>query len=195
MTRSRSRALVLNASFEPHQIIPDFKAVRLYMKGKVEVVEYSEHVFHSPGSRFQPPTDVMVPSVMRLHKYVDMPNRNKSILLNTRNVLARDQYVCSYCGGVAQSMDHVHPKGTKTMTALCTTTCGRLVKNGPHFGPHVWENVVAACRKCNAKKDDRTLDELGWVLQKMPRRPLGVQAQLLNIAPQPEWYPYLGIAA
>ncbi|WP_448631795.1 HNH endonuclease [Cellulomonas soli] len=60
-------------------------------------------------------------------------------------------------------------------------------------GPHSWENVVAACRRCNHRKADHLLSELGWTLPFTPATPvasvLGASAQhdLLT-----EWEPYLG---
>ena len=38
-------------------------------------------------------------------------------------------------------------------------------------GLHVWENVVAACRRCNAKKMDRTPAEAGYHLRATPYAP------------------------
>jgi hypothetical protein len=35
----------------------------------------------------------------------------------------------------------------------------------------VWENVVAACRRCNAKKMDRTPKEAGFHLARQPFAP------------------------
>jgi hypothetical protein len=36
---------------------------------------------------------------------------------------------------------------------------------------HAWENVVAACRRCNAKKEDRTPAEAGFRLRRQPFAP------------------------
>jgi 5-methylcytosine-specific restriction endonuclease McrA len=38
-------------------------------------------------------------------------------------------------------------------------------------GSESWENLVAACTKCNNKKGNRTPDEAGMVLINKPRRP------------------------
>jgi 5-methylcytosine-specific restriction endonuclease McrA len=50
-------------------------------------------------------------------------------------IIARDGGVCSYCGGVADTTDHVIPK-----------------KRG---GTDDDSNLVAACRPCNSRKRDR----------------------------------------
>lgn len=163
-----NRALLLNASFEPHSIVRDRDAVVLYMEGLVEVVEYSDRVFHSPS------ISVVVPSVVRLVKYVVMPEKHRSVLLTTRAVLARDDYTCAYCGGVADTVDHIVPRA--------------------RGGKHVWENVTASCRRDNHKKRDLLLEEIGWVLHRTPFRPKGVAAYLLTMAPAPEWSQYLQVA-
>lgn len=162
------RCLLLNASYEPLAIITDRDAVCAYLDGELEVVEYSDQVMRSPS------TTVMVPSVARLKRYVNVPRgMMKSVMLTSRAVRARDNHTCSYCLGHATTMDHVVPRG--------------------RGGPHTWENVVASCRKCNAKKGMRSLEELGWTLHTKPFRPHGVSARILSLRPDPAWRPYLGL--
>lgn len=191
-----SRALLLNASYEPHLIIPARRMVRLYMDDKVEAIEYGGLEFRSANF------SVLVPSVARLYKYIDMPEKHRSVMLTPKAVLARDGHVCGYCGvenlrtgsGGAGTMDHIIPRAKG--------------------GRHTWENVTASCRPCNSIKRDYTLDqmlEMGpdkpnvlgekekwaarWTLTRKPFRPNGVTAYLLAIKPEPEWLPYLGVAA
>jgi 5-methylcytosine-specific restriction endonuclease McrA len=52
-------------------------------------------------------------------------------------VLARDGYVCMYCGQDATTVDHVIP----------------IVKGGD---PISMDNMVAACRRCNSSKGSRS---------------------------------------
>jgi 5-methylcytosine-specific restriction endonuclease McrA len=163
-----NRALLLNASYEPLAIIRDRDAVELYLEELADPVEYSGEVFRSPSTR------VMVPAVLALRKYVVMPARHRSIMLTPRNVCARDQHICGYCQGKATTIDHIHPRSKG--------------------GKNTWENVTAACRRCNARKGDKTLDELGWTLERPPYRPIGVDAHLLKMRPDPVWLPYLQVA-
>lgn len=170
-----TRALLLNASYEPHSVVRDRDAVVMYLSDLVEVEEYSGAVFHSSS------ISVMVPSVMRLKKYVVMPDRHRSVLLTTKAVLARDNYECAYCGktgltGQDGTIDHITPRAKG--------------------GKHVWTNVTASCRKCNSKKRDLTLDQMGWTLNRIPFRPVGIAAYFLQLAPAvPEsWNSYLQMA-
>jgi 5-methylcytosine-specific restriction endonuclease McrA len=165
-----NRALLLNASREPLAIIRDRDAVELYLEELADPIEYSGEVFRSPS------TQVMVPSVLVLRKYVVMPEKHRSIMLITSNVCARDGYRCGYCQkDVRQdgTIDHIVPRALG--------------------GKHTWENVTACCRRCNQKKGHQTLDSLGWELHNTPFRPKGVAAHLLKIRPDPAWEPYLAI--
>jgi len=163
-----TRALLLNASHEPLAIIRDRDAVELYLEKLADPVAYSGQEFHSPS------ITVPVPSVLALRNYVVLPANRRSIMLNTRNVCARDRHICAYCGNHADTVDHIVPRALG--------------------GKNTWENVVAACRRCNSKKGQRTLDELGWTLGHTPYRPRGVSAYLLKIPPEPAWEPYLQAA-
>jgi 5-methylcytosine-specific restriction endonuclease McrA len=166
--KTMTRALLLNASYEPLAIIRDRDAVELYMEELADPVEYSGRVFRSPS------TSVLVPSVLVLRKYVVMPEKHRSIMLTTRNVCARDRHICAYCQGHADTIDHIVPRA--------------------RGGRNTWENVTAACRKCNGKKKDRLLEELGWTLDRQPYRPKGVDAHLLRSKPEPQWLQYLQVA-
>ncbi len=159
-----SRVLLLNASYEPLSVVSPQRALSLLFGGKVETVHESTAIFNSPS------VSVVVPSVIRLMRYVTVPY-GRSVALTTRNVLARDHHVCAYCGKLATTTDHIVPR------------C-----NG---GSHSWENVVAACTRCNGKKGAKTVKEMGWVLHRVPYRPLGREAWLMRFTPEPEWMAYL----
>jgi hypothetical protein len=59
-------------------------------------------------------------------------------------------------------------------------------------GKHRWENVVAACGPCNARKDDRLLSEIEWTLDFTPHAPTGVE-WMITVPVQPNWVPYLAL--
>ncbi len=42
-----------------------------------------------------------------------------------------------------------------------------------------WENVVAACGRCNLRKGSKSLKQVGFHLRKTPRQP--ESAQLMNL--------------
>jgi 5-methylcytosine-specific restriction endonuclease McrA len=131
------RALVLNASETPLAVVAARRAVVMVLKEKADVVLSNGMVFHSERLVLE------APSVVRLRRYVNVPYRPHAPLTR-RAVFARDLGVCQYCGGPAENLDHVIPRSKG--------------------GLHEWENVVASCRRCNARKEDRTPQEAGFTL-------------------------------
>ena len=131
------RTLVLNASFEPIAIVDVGRAVVLVLSEKATVVEHGDTELRSPSMTFR------APSVIRLTRYVRIPYRAQVPVTN-RNVLIRDQFRCVYCRTArATTVDHVVPRSRGGAT-------------------RDWANVRAACGRCNHKKADRLLSELGW---------------------------------
>jgi 5-methylcytosine-specific restriction endonuclease McrA len=138
-----SKVLVLNASYEPLNICSWRRAVVLLIKGKAEQIEHNGKIIY---------TDFPLPSVIRLRNYVKIPY--KEISLSRRNVMHRDNYTCQYCGIRKHDLtiDHIIPRS--------------------RGGIDAWDNVVAACLRCNVKKGDRTPREADMLLKVTPRRPL-----------------------
>lgn len=160
-----SRALVLNASFEPLCVVSSRRAVLLVLDARAELLNSTGRVFRSPS------TTVDEPSVVRLLAYVKVPYRAR-VALNRRAVFARDDHICQYCGDAAENIDHVVPRS--------------------RGGTHTWDNVVAACRPCNARKEDRLLSETQMRLRRRPTMPQGRAWMLLALGGvRPDWHPYL----
>jgi 5-methylcytosine-specific restriction endonuclease McrA len=164
-----ARSLVLNATLEPLCVVAERRAVVLVLDRKAEVVHDTGSVLRSAR------LEVVVPSVIRLCNYVRVPHRWRPPL-NRRSVFARDDHCCQYCGGPAESIDHVIPRS--------------------RGGSHTWENVVAACRPCNIRKRDRLLGETSMRLMRRPAMPRGLSWMALSLGPVPDsWTPYLLPAA
>lgn len=166
---SMSRALVLNITFQPLCVVSDRRAVVLVLGETAEIVHATGAVMHSER------LSVPVPSVVRLRRFVRVPYR-WATPLNRRTVFARDEHRCQYCGGPAESIDHVVPRS--------------------RGGGHTWDNVVAACRPCNVRKRDRLLHETSMRLARPPREPRGMSWLTYAVGVVPEsWAPYLLDAA
>lgn len=164
-----SRVLVLNATYEPLNVVSVRRAVLLLLKEKAEIVEATEAWLHSERLA------VPMPLVIRLVYYVRIPRRF-SLPLSRRTVLARDHYTCQYCNaqpGKAQlTIDHVLPRS--------------------RGGEARWENVVTACAACNRRKGDRTPEEATMPLLRQPRRPRYLALTLLEEARAPQvWDKYM----
>lgn len=160
-----SRALVLNASFEPLSVVSARRAIVLVLAGKADLVSPSGHHFRSER------LVVDVPSVVRLRQFVKVPFHRRAAL-NRRSVFSRDDHTCQYCGSTAESIDHVVPRAKG--------------------GQHSWDNVVAACRRCNITKRDRLLHETTMTLRTTPRAPNGSAWILVSVGTVPDdWRQYL----
>jgi 5-methylcytosine-specific restriction endonuclease McrA len=105
--------------------------------------------------------DIQVPRVIRLGTYDRQPRQ--SLRFNRRNLFARDNHRCQYCGRAFPenqlSLDHVLPRS--------------------RGGPTTWENVVSSCLRCNTHKGGRTPQEARMTLLSEPRRP--TQNPLLTV--------------
>lgn len=162
-------ALVLNASFEPLSVVPSRRAACLVLDEKAEVVEHDGTLLRSES------LSLPNPLVIRLLYMVKVPYHRRTAL-SRRAVFARDDHRCQYCGGVADSIDHIVPKS--------------------RGGLHVWENVAAACRRCNLDKRDRTPDEAGMKLAKRPHTPRELAWVTVAVGSVPDaWRPYLAQAS
>lgn len=135
----------------------------LVLKEKAEVVATNGMVFHSEHLTIE------APSVVRLRYFVKTPYRAHAALTR-RAVFARDGWACQYCGNPAENLDHVLPRSKG--------------------GPDTWDNIVAACRRCNTKKENRLPEEAGLKLARQPFVPSnGFRLSLGRL--DPAWEPYL----
>jgi len=161
--------LVLNASYEPLSIVSFRRATCLVLDDKAEIIEHDGGVLRSPS------LTVPVPSVVRLRYMVRVARRRQAVL-SRRAVFARDDHTCQYCGGPADSIDHVLPRS--------------------RGGGHDWENLVAACRRCNLAKRDRTPEEAGMRLRRPGCPPRPRSWVVVGASRMPDaWKPYLARAS
>lgn len=163
------RALVLNATYEPLSVVTTRRAVVLVLRGRAIPVVGRDETWSSEREV------VTVPSVVKLTSYVKVPYR-RTVPVTRRAVFGRDGHSCQYCGGQAESLDHVLPRS--------------------RGGDHSWENVVACCRPCNIRKGDRLPSEAGLVLRAKPQPPrhyAWIYASA-GYSLDPSWQPFLKAA-
>ena len=159
------RALLLNASFEPLCVVSARRAVVLVLREKAEILEEDDQEFRSERLRMH------APSVIRLVQFVRVPHRTR-VPLSRRAIFARDGHRCQYCNRTAENIDHVIPRS--------------------RGGTHSWDNVVASCRVCNARKEDQLLHEAGLRLAHQPQAPSAALWLLATAGSfDPNWARYL----
>ena len=123
------RTLVLNAGYEPLAVVTFRRALVLVLTGKASVIAEGDDPVVGPQEILGRP------SVILLNRYI-RPRYNQSTAVSRRGVLRRDGHKCAYCGKAAHTIDHVHRKS--------------------RGGAESWENLVAACLRCNNVKGDHT---------------------------------------
>ena len=140
-------ALKLDSAYRPIEIIDAIEALVMCIIGKAIPVETYEKKINSPTKAFDLPAVIVLKNVVKF--------RFTTIACNRQNIVWRDNNQCQYCGNYFPldklTMDHVIPKS--------------------RGGKNTWENLVAACKKCNQKKGSRTTKESGMVPLKKPVRP------------------------
>ncbi|CAD7697483.1 unnamed protein product [Ostreobium quekettii] len=142
---STCRCLVLDVSCQPVGVLGWKRAVLLDVMKKAEVLEYHDVCVRSVSMRHP------IPAVVRAQAVLKHRGRAR-VALNRTTVHLRDDGRCVYCGSRSNlTIDHVVP-----------------ISKG---GPKAWGNVVTACMRCNNKKGDRTLKQMGWKLKKEPNEP------------------------
>ena len=147
-------ALVLNADYRPLSYFPLSlwpwqEAIKAAFLDRVAVVEEYDFEVHSPS------TTMKLPSVVCLRDYVK-PARHPAF---TRfNLFLRDGFSCQYCGVRGEmTFDHVVPRS--------------------RGGRTTWDNVVAACQRCNLRKGNLTLGQARMQLNRKPVRPSAMRLQ------------------
>ena len=142
-------ALVLNAdyrplSYYPLSLWPWQDAVKAAFLDRVSILAEYDAVVRSPT------TEIKIPSVVVLKDYV---KPQKRVAFTRFNLFLRDEFCCQYCGARGDlTFDHVVPRAKGGRTS--------------------WENVVAACSKCNLRKGAQSLHRSGLSLRRPPRPPM-----------------------
>ena len=160
-----SQTLVLNRSWLPIHVTTVVRALVMLWNGSARVVDPEDFRVYTWEQWIELParagmprirtasSHLRVPEVVALTHYDRMPL--SAVTFSRRNVAKRDHHTCQYCGAqpgaVELTIDHVVPRS--------------------QGGQSCWTNCVAACVTCNARKADRTPEEAGMRLRKIPVRP------------------------
>lgn len=156
---------MLNASYQPLCVVPVRRALVLALKEKADVIHTNGHMFRSET------LEIRAPSVVKLRYFVKVPYRARTSL-SRRAVFVRDDHTCQYCGKAAENVDHVVPRSKG--------------------GAHTWDNVVAACKSCNSRKENKSPADVGMRLRRPPQPPHdSVWIKVAVESMDPQWEPYL----
>jgi 5-methylcytosine-specific restriction endonuclease McrA len=139
------KVLILNQDYSALSICSVPKAFLLVYLNKAELVAESSDFYLRTVSDVFP-----MPTVIRLHRYVHLPY--KGVMMTRQNIFKRDGHRCVYCGTHEDlTLDHVLPKSRGGRTS--------------------WDNLVSACKRCNARKGDSTPEEAAMPMKHRPFKP------------------------
>ena len=185
------KVLVLNRNFIVLCAVDAKTALKMIFSGKATImdgqyVNYSIEEWEkiSPANKkvVRTPTKVfIVPEIIRLKEFDQVISKIAN--LTKQNVFIRDDFTCQYCGSSPKdlSIDHIIPKSRAREFNMTPEQINS------------WENMVACCLRCNAKKDNKTLKEVGMKLLQKPKRPnysfLGIEKKLIKKS----WEPFIQI--
>jgi len=179
-----SHVLVLNKHYMAIRVVNARRAISLLFRDLAEVVslesgQYINYDFDSwvevseLKQQFEPEIhdwvhtvhlSIAVPRIVRLLFYDHLPRQD--VKLNRRNIYARDQNRCQYCGKKFStselSLDHVVPRSLG--------------------GGASWDNLVCACLKCNVKKGGQTPKQAGMKLIAKPIKPARSPSITINMS-------------
>ena len=162
---TQNPVLVLNQNYQPLNICNVKRALALILLEKAESTVDGQELIKSSTQSFN------IPIVIRLMSYIHKPIHPKKI--SRQGVLSRDKNTCQYCGMSSESLtlDHIIPKS--------------------RGGKHTWENVVAACIKCNHKKAGSTPQEAKMKLMNKAKKPNTNSNYMIKGETVKEWKPFL----
>ncbi len=141
------KALKLDASFRPIEVIDAIEALVMCIVGKASPIENYEKKISSPSQSFHLPAVIVLKTIVKF--------RFSGVVCNRTNIILRDKNKCQYCGNnfptEQLTLDHVIPKS--------------------RGGKNTWLNLVAACKKCNQKKGCKTPTEANMHPINKPKKP------------------------
>ena len=163
------RALKLDSSYRPVQILTSRDAFILCWLGKANAIEIHDDAYiHSCSKRFP------LPAVIVLNRYVQY--NLLELKCTKKNIFWRDNFTCQYCNTLCTNknitIDHITPRS--------------------RGGIKTWENVVTSCLKCNQKKGSKTPLEAKMLPIAPARKPNTNTFYLLkDTTIHNKWLPYL----
>lgn len=132
------RVLVINTDDEYVGLVGWRRAFTALLNGRLEPV----HQRLIPRIISGPSSEYALPLTVRVDQKINLRSINPEDYVSRRLILARDNWICKYCGEYGDTIDHIWPKS--------------------RGGPNTWGNLCAACHDCNEAKADTPLGELGW---------------------------------
>lgn len=143
----RGTVLVVDSSLEFVGTVKKLRAANLILQGKgYELISRED----TPAN-YRYIDSIGDPLTLALNRYVSKRKFeiDPNSLVSKRMILNRDGYTCSYCGGFGNTVDHIKPRA--------------------RGGLSTWGNLTTACKECNGKKGDLSLQDVGYATPYIPK--------------------------
>jgi 5-methylcytosine-specific restriction endonuclease McrA len=144
---NNTKTLKLDVSYRPIEIVDAVEALVLCLIGKAQAIENYKNEIKSVSDSFKLPAVIVLKRFVKFHFKVVSAHR--------REIILRDENKCQYCNKEFPTdkltLDHIIPKSKG--------------------GLNTWHNLVAACKRCNQKKGNRTPEEANMKLLRIPKKP------------------------
>lgn len=182
--------LVLNKNWQAITDTTPKQAFKMLVKGVATAVDIDDHGHATPyklSEWLQLPLSedsrtirgakglIKIPVVIVLARYDKLPPAPERVAFTTEAVWERDNSTCQYCNRHLNrraregNMDHVVPRDQR--------------------GPTAYTNIVLSCIPCNTRKANRTPEQAGMRLARIPGTPrrLSSALRLRNTHQVKEW--------
>jgi 5-methylcytosine-specific restriction endonuclease McrA len=164
--------LILNKDAAPISVLPLSavswqEAIKYMFLDRVVVLEwYDDWVVHSAN------WETRVPAVIMVKDYI---RKSRHARFSKYNVTLRDRFECQYCHTTVVmsnvTMDHVYPISLGGRTS--------------------WENIVAACAKCNSTKGSKLIKPIKQPYQPTYYELVNIRKSLPFEVKHPSWSNYI----
>lgn len=141
-----NQSVILNSGFEVVSISPWQRAIELTVNDEAQILagRTNGDLVRSQHLAFPKPLIILLSRYVPSYK----PRVSEDCVVSKRTILIRDEFTCVYCDKYGDTIDHVVPQS----------------KNGKN----TWTNMVTACKKCNGKKADKSVEEVGFEMPVIP---------------------------
>lgn len=156
----RNTVITVDSSLTLVGSVKRLRAANIILKGKgYELLSRQDE---GPKSNYS--TIIGDPLVIALNRYVPRkkPDISPDSLVSKRMILTRDGYSCSYCGEFGNTVDHIVPKSKGGLSS--------------------WGNLTTACKDCNGKKGDLSLEAMGYKTPRIPKIYVPKKQLMIQIA-------------
>ena len=142
------KTLLLNTTYEALSFVTEKKLCKLVFKEKVEVISnWSDHIQWINNTKIQHP------AIIRLKEPIN--RKYTRVYFNRRSIIRRDKSICQYCAKKLNAseitIDHIIPRSVG--------------------GQNTFTNCVVSCLPCNSKKSNKTPEQAGMKLLRLPYHP------------------------